>query len=152
MHRAMATAHLARLAAEPDRRQLDPTGREMRFGGDTDLVYTGLALGYGKGVFPTLNTTHLIPARRCDPAFTARALEAHGYSAALHGWIDTGQIPPPRTDLRFYLGEVWRWLRRSPDERLIARLNRRGHWRAWRTLRGTAPRRAQTNLIQPNQP
>jgi len=140
VRREVANAHLARLANEPDRRQLDPTGGEMRFGGDTDLVYTGLNLGYGKGVFPSLNTTHLIPARRCDRAFLARALEAHGYSAALHGWIDTGEVAPPRTDLRFYLGEAWRWLRRNPDQRLIARLQRRGQWRAYRTLRGTKPR------------
>jgi glycosyltransferase involved in cell wall biosynthesis len=142
VRRTVATTHLARLAAEPDRRQLDPAGREMRFGGDTDMVYTGLHLGYGKGVFPSLNLTHLIPARRCDPAFLARALEAHGYSAALHGWLDTGQVDPPRNDLRFYAGEAWRWFRRDRWQRLIVRMKRRGHWRAYQTLRGTTPRRA----------
>jgi len=142
VRREVAIAHLALLAAEPDRRQLDPIGREMRFGGDTDLVQTGLRQGYGKGLFPSLSLTHLIPARRCDPAFIARALEANGFSAALHGWVDTGEVPPPRTDLRFYLGETLRWFRRNADQRLIARMNRRGHWRAYRTLRGTKPRRA----------
>lgn len=142
VRREVATAHLARLEAEPDRRQLDPVGRDMRFGGDTDMVYTGLDLGYGKGLFPTLNITHLIPARRCEPAFVARALEAHGYSAALHGWVNTGRVDPPRTDLRYYLGEAWRWLRRDRWQRLSLRQRRKGHWRAYHALRGKTPRRA----------
>ena len=142
VRRDVATAHLALLAAEPDRRQLDPVGRDMRFGGDTDLVQTGLRLGYGKGVFPSLTLTHLIPPRRCERDFLARALEAHGFSAALHGWIDTGKVAKPRADIRFYFGEAWRWLRRNPDQRLIARMHRRGQWRAYRTLRGTEPRRS----------
>ena len=131
----------AALAAEPDRRQLDPVGRDMRFGSDTDLVQTGLRLGYGKGVFPSLTLTHLIPPRRCERDFLARALEAHGFSATLHGWIDTGEVAKPRTDLRFHLGELWRRLRRNPDQRLIARMHRRGQWRAYHTLRGTKPPR-----------
>ena len=142
VRREVVVAHLQRLSEEPDRRQLDPFGREMRFGGDTDMVYTGLGLGLGKGVFPSLNLTHLIPARRCEPAFLARAMEAHGFSAALHGWVDTGRVKPPRTDLPFYFGEAWRWFRRDRWQRVNARMNRRGAWRAYKTLNGKSPRRS----------
>jgi glycosyltransferase involved in cell wall biosynthesis len=139
IRRVVAKAHVAKLKREPDRRRLDPVGREMRFGGDTDMVDTGLGLGYGKGVFPSLCVTHLIPARRCDPAFLARALEAGGYSAALHGWLNTGLVAPPRTDWRYYLGEVGRMPRRNRWERLIHRQRRSGHWRAYHELRDTKP-------------
>jgi glycosyltransferase involved in cell wall biosynthesis len=141
VRRAVATAHLATLEREPDRRQLDPVGRSMRFGGDTDMVYTGLKLGFGKGVFPTLTVTHLIPPRRCDLGFAARAIEAGGYSAVLHGWVETGVAAAPRTDWRYYLGEILRWPRRSRWQRLILRERRRGQWRAYHELKDQQPRR-----------
>jgi glycosyltransferase involved in cell wall biosynthesis len=141
VRREVAVAHLAKLEREPERRQLDPVGRSMRFGGDTDLVYTGLEHGFTKGIFPELHITHLIPPRRCDLAFVARAIEAGGYSATLHGWINTGTVAPPRTDWRYYVGELLRWPRRSRWQRLILRQQRRGHWRAYHELRDQKPRR-----------
>lgn len=140
VRREVALAYLRRLECEPDRRGLDPVGRQMRFGGDTDLVYTGLLLGYGKGVFPELLLTHLIPSKRCDLAYQERALEAHGYSSVLHQWLDTGQAPQPRTGVRFWLGESVRWLKSSRWERMQRRARRRGEWRAFRELHASRPR------------
>lgn len=151
VRRTVAEAHLAKLEREPDRRQLDPVGRSMRFGGDTDLVHTGLELGLGKGVFPALNLTHLIPPRRCDLAFLARAIEAGGYSAALHGWINEGVAQPPRTDWRFQIMRFIRWCRGSRWQRLIDREHRRGVWRAYHELRGKRPRHI-ANTSQPHTP
>jgi glycosyltransferase involved in cell wall biosynthesis len=141
IRRAVATAYLERLAREPDRRRLDPCGREMRFGGDTDLVDTGLMLDLGKGVFPELSLRHLIPPGRTELAYAKRAIEARGYSSALHGWINTGQVSPPRTDLRYRLRALWEWLRGNRWDRLSRSAFRRGVWRAYRELRGTSPRR-----------
>jgi glycosyltransferase involved in cell wall biosynthesis len=141
VRRAVAERYLNRLEEEPDRAGLDPVGREMRFGGDTDLVYTGLRMGFGKGVFPELSLTHLIPPRRCDPAFLERAFEAHGYSSVYHGWLDTGVAQGPRNDWKFYITESLRWFSYSPWERLRRKAWRRGMWRAVRELRGKKPRK-----------
>jgi len=141
VRREVAVAYLQRLEAEPDRRQLDPVGSQMRFGGDTDMVYTGLEMGYGKGVFPELSLTHLIPAGRCQPDYLERALEAHGYSSGLHMWLDSGRAERPRSDLRFWLGEALRWPRYSPAERMRRRAWRRGARRAYNELKDRTPRR-----------
>jgi len=141
VRRAVAERYLQRLEEEPDRAGLDPVGREMRFGGDTDLVYTGLRMGFGKGVFPELSLTHLIPPRRCDPAFLERAFEAHGYSSVYHGWLDTGVPVGPRNDWKFYLTEPLRWFTYSPWERLRRKAWRRGMRRAVRELKGKRPRK-----------
>jgi len=141
VRRAVAERYLQRLEEEPDRAGLDPVGREMRFGGDTDLVYTGLRMGFGKGVFPELSLTHLIPPRRCDPAFLERAFEAHGYSSVYHGWLDTGVPVGPRNDWKFYLTEPLRWFTYSPWERLRRKAWRRGMLRAVRELKGKRPRK-----------
>lgn len=141
LRRNVADRYRRRLVEEPDRARLDPCGREMRFGGDTDLVAAALLLGLGKGVFPTLSLTHLIPARRCDPAFLERCLEAHGYSATLHGWLDHGHPTPPRTDLRFWVAELLHWPRLNRWQRLRRSAWRRGAWRAYHELQGQSPRR-----------
>jgi glycosyltransferase involved in cell wall biosynthesis len=141
IRREIALAYLDRLEAEPDRRRLDPVGTEMRFGGDTDMVYTGLKMGYGKGVFPKLSLVHLIPAGRCKPDYLERALEAHGYSSSLHGWLDSGVVERPRSDLRFWLGEALRWPRYSPAERMRRRAWRKGARRAYNELKDRSPRR-----------
>ena len=141
VRREVAVAYLRRLEAEPDRRELDPVGSQMRFGGDTDMVYTGLEMGYGKGVFPELSLTHLIPPGRCKPDYLERALEAHGYSSGLHMWLDSGRVERPRSDLRFWLGEALRWPRYSPAERMRRRAWRRGARRAYNELKYRTPRR-----------
>jgi len=141
VRREVAVAYLQRLEAEPDRRELDPVGSQMRFGGDTDMVYTGLEMGYGKGVFPELSLTHLIPPGRCKPDYLERALEGHGYSSGLHIWLDSGRAERPRSDLRFWLGEALRWPRYSPAERMRRRAWRRGARRAYNELKDRTPRR-----------
>ena len=141
VRREVAVAYLQRLEAEPDRRELDPVGSQMRFGGDTDMVYIGLEMGYGKGVFPELSLTHLIPPGRCKPDYLERALEGHGYSSGLHIWLDSGRAERPRSDLRFWLGEALRWPRYSPAERMRRRAWRRGARRAYNELKDRTPRR-----------
>ena len=141
VRREVTVAYLRRLKAEPDRRELDPVGSQMRFGGDTDMVYTGLEMGYGKGVFPQLSLVHLIPAGRCKRDYLERALEAHGYSSGLHGWLDSGVVERPRSDFRFWVGEALRWPRLSPAERMRRRAWRRGARRAYNELKDRTPRR-----------
>lgn len=140
IRREVADRYRQRLQSEPDRGRLDPVGREMRFGGDTDLVSAAMLLGMGKGVFPQLSLTHLIPTRRCDIQFLTRCLEAHGYSATLHGWLDTGNPPAPRSDVRFWVNEFLHWPLRNKWQRLRQSAFRRGAWRAHRELMGTTPR------------
>ena len=141
VRREIAIAYLRRLEEEPDRRRLDPVGSEMRFGGDTDMVYTGLNMGFGKGVFPELSLIHVIPVGRCKPDYLERALEAHGYSSGLHGWLESGAVEQPRSDFRFWVGELLRWPRYSAVERMRRRAWRRGAQRAYHELRGRSPRR-----------
>ncbi len=109
VRRAVADAYLAQTADNPGRLQLDPMGDQPGYGGDTDLSYTGCAIGLGMGVFPQLVVTHLIPKRRSTVEYLLRNLEAHEFSHFMQHCARTGQPPPPPT-LRERLKRGLKWL------------------------------------------
>ena len=114
----------------PMRRLLDPTPKRPGFGGDSDLSYVGCRAGYGKGAFERLVLDHLIPAGRCSDEYLIKNAEANGYSSAMHGFVEEGEIKPPRSDWRFW---VMSYLRRPRLKRLeweVAMARRRGMWKA----------------------
>ena len=84
LRRTLADAYRAHCAREPNRLRLDLSGRELTYGGDTDIAYFGCAIGFGKGVFPQLKVRHLIPPERCETSYLLRAVEGHAYSCLLY--------------------------------------------------------------------
>jgi hypothetical protein len=109
VRRAVADAYLAQTADNPGRLQLDPMGDQPGYGGDTDLSYTGCAIGLGMGVFPQLVITHLIPKRRSTVEYLLRNLEAHEFSHYMQHRARTGHLPPPPT-LRDRVRRGLKWL------------------------------------------
>ena len=104
-----------RVLTNPLRRLLDPTPRGPGFGGDTDVAYAGIEIGYGKGIFKRLVLDHLTPVGRCSDDYILRNAEGLAFSSALHGYVDTGRVIPPREDWRFW---AMNWLRRPAMQRL----------------------------------
>ena len=104
-----------RVLTNPLRRLLDPTPRGPGFGGDTDVAYAGIEIGYGKGIFKRLVLDHLTPVGRCSDDYILRNAEGLAFSSALHGYVDTGRVIPPRDDMRFW---IMNWLRRPGMARL----------------------------------
>jgi hypothetical protein len=113
--REVLAAYRNAVLANPLRRLLDPTPRGPGFGGDTDIAYEGIRAGYGKGNFRRLVLDHLTPVGRCSDAYILKNAEGLAFSAALHGFVERGQVTPPRNDWRFW---VMNWLRRPGMARL----------------------------------
>jgi glycosyltransferase involved in cell wall biosynthesis len=130
IRRKVAGAYADKVAREPRRRQLDLQGKDLVYGGDTDIAYTGCEMGYAMGVFPELKLKHLTPPKRCTEEYLLKGYEARAYSEVLHGWIETGKIPPQRTDLRGRLGVAVRWMMGSQLERKMIGARARGLKRA----------------------
>ena len=122
----VAMAYADKVAREPRRRQLDLQGEQLVYGGDTDIAYTGLAMGLGMGVFTSLRITHLTPKSRCTEEYLLKNYEAHAYSEVLHYWVEHGTTPEQRTDLRGRIGEVARRLLGSSLERKMSTARSRG--------------------------
>lgn len=126
IRRSVADAYARSVAEEPRRRQLDLQGEQLVYGGDTDIAYAGLKMGFGMGVFACLNIVHLIPKSRCTEQYLLKNYEAHAYSEVLHHWVEHGAIPKQRTDLRGKLGVLARRIFGSPLERKMIAARRRG--------------------------
>ena len=133
VRRAVADAYLAQTADNPDRLQLDPMGDQPGYGGDTDLSYTGCAIGLGMGVFPQLVITHLIPRRRSTVEYLLRNLEAHEFSHYMQHRARTGQLPPPPT-FRERVRRGLKWLAADTLGRQMMAAEARGRATAYQTV------------------
>jgi glycosyltransferase involved in cell wall biosynthesis len=134
IHREVALAYVAKVAEEPRRQRLDLQGREMVYGGDTDIAYFGCAMGLGMGIFPELKVIHLIPEHRCATEYLLKNLEAHAYSEILHHWVVTGTLTVPRADWLGRIGHFSRWVTAGSVDRKIMAAKARGYARARREL------------------
>ena len=134
VRREVCEQYACELERRPLGLELDLQGDRLVYGGDTDIAYTGCAMGLGKGVFKALQVEHLIPAARCHEAYLCRVAEGRGYSEVLHHLVRTGRLPgvdrSPLARLR-----QWRGTRLgSPIERRAARARLVGMERAMREL------------------
>lgn len=76
--RATVARHYSELvAADPRRRSLGRSGRNLGSGEDTDLVLTANELGFETGRFPGLQLTHLIPRARLTLRYFAKITRGH---------------------------------------------------------------------------
>ena len=83
---------------------------------DDDIAMTACDLGLGKGVFPELKVTHLIPKTRMTDEFQIKNAQGKGYSATILGFLRQGRLPPPR-GLLARLNRFYRLSRMSPRRR-----------------------------------
>ena len=135
IRRAVAEAYTELVAREQSRASLDLQGKQLVYGGDTDIAYTGCDRGFSKGVFPTLRLVHLIPAERCTEEYFGRLIEGRGYSEQLHRLIRDGRMEDPRRSLRRWLGDWWHAAKAGAHARFELAARRRGLERGWRELR-----------------
>lgn len=134
IRRDVAEAYCRELKQNPARALLDPQGRTILYGGDTDITYTGCRMGYGKGVFSRLRLTHLIPTARCAPSYLCRVAQGRGYSEVLHGYVLSGVVPSQEP---LSLGAMARHVKRvlqPPLQRSIAFAYQRGRQKAFQDL------------------
>lgn len=130
IRRQVMLAYLKRLEDDPRRRELDLIGGKRIYGGDTDIAFTGCQIGLGKGVFPQLKLRHLISEQRCSESYLVKVTEGHAYSAALHEYLDSGKITPPRSDYRGRLMAGIRWIFSTSIQRQMQRAYREGYQKA----------------------
>lgn len=140
--RAVVGRRYAELVRQDARRSgLDRRGEVMIACGDTDLVLTGLDLGFGSGRFTRLRLTHLIPAQRVSEASLLDLFENTAYSFTLLHAIrpETRAVPGPRPAVgwrcRLYDRlERWQMALFPREARLVRAASLRGVSRASREL------------------
>lgn len=105
VRREVADAYANLVENDPVRRALGRTGTQLIGSEDSDIAFTAVGLGFGKGVFRRLKLTHLIPRNRVQEDYLLRLIEALSYSGLMleqaHG---VNPVLPSRAQrfLRFY--------------------------------------------------
>lgn len=130
VRRSLAEAYRARCAEDPLRLKLDLSGKQLVYGGDTDIAYFGCSRGLGKGVFPQLRLSHLIPPERCTESHLLRAVEGRAYSENLHHWVLHGTLPAVRRDPLAFLKRSVRMALSDRMTRACERAREAGRLRA----------------------
>jgi glycosyltransferase involved in cell wall biosynthesis len=112
IRRPIAVAHARALAARPSSMDLDRKGASLVSGGDIDFALTAHDCGFGTGVFPRLQMTHIIPKARMTVDYICRLREGIEYSTHLLRSQRNPRYTPPAENsklkkwLRAY--QVWR--------------------------------------------
>jgi hypothetical protein len=91
---------------------------------DDDIAMTACEIGLGKGVFPSLQVTHLIPANRMTEEFQCQNAHGKGYSSTVLNYLRFQKIPTMGP-----LAKINRMYR-------LARMGRRRRWQEIATDRG----------------
>lgn len=141
VRRHVAAAYVRRLEEDERGLALDLKGRELVYGGDTEIAYTACDMGLEKGIFGALRLEHLIPASRCSPEYLERVSEGRGYTEVLHQYLRTGELPVEDLGLVARLRRFRAQRVGGPLERRITKARFAGRRRALEELsrRGGAP-------------
>lgn len=87
VRRALAAAYYQLVDREPIRLRLGPSGDVLSRGEDIDMVLTICEAGFGKGVFPELCLTHLIPKERLQLEYLLRLRRSMAASYVLREFV-----------------------------------------------------------------
>jgi glycosyltransferase involved in cell wall biosynthesis len=83
VRRSVLETHMAKLSHDPLRLKLGRAGALGGCGEDTDIVLTGLEIGLGMGLFPSLVLRHLTPSSRLTLKYCLAQSYGLGYSTVI---------------------------------------------------------------------
>jgi len=83
VRREVAEEYVRQLGNAEGRRLLDRRGSSLLAGGDTDIGYTALDLGFGCGITKRLRLSHLIPIARLEQNYLVNLAKSVTYSHVL---------------------------------------------------------------------
>jgi glycosyltransferase involved in cell wall biosynthesis len=132
VRRSLADAWADRAEKSPWRLALGRTGRILSGGEDIDLLHLACEMGYGKGIFPELRLTHLMPATRLTPEFLLKIYEGNCRSGAYLSAMLNPEFRLPHLRLRHRLRILIEGLAKHSLDRKFHFAAERGRWAGWR--------------------
>lgn len=93
VRRDIADQYAKEALLNPLKKFLSRKGESLSSGGEIDIAYRAIGMGYGSGLFPQLSATHLLPAHRLTESYMLRLQEANGFSGVVISQIYGEGIP-----------------------------------------------------------
>ncbi len=132
VRRKVAEAWANRAEASSWRVGLGRNGQQLSGGEDIDLLHMACEMDYGKGVFPELLLTHLMPAHRLSPDFLVRIFEGNSRSSSYLSAMLNPEFSPPVLRLRRRCYVFAQALVMKALDRRLYLAGERGRWEGWR--------------------
>jgi hypothetical protein len=104
-------------------------------GEDVHIAEIGLALGYGCGVFCSLELTHLIPKRRVQEPYLLKLIEDSEAGSVVYEWLKTKRFTSKKSFVDRIVDE-YKFLRASTLQKKIELAIRRGRRRGQTIVHG----------------
>lgn len=124
VRRKVADFHCTHLGETRLKMKLDRSGDSLWGGGDADISYTAIEMGYGNGVFQSLQIRHLMPKERLSEAYLLKLIEDMTCSHHLLKY-QQGVLPPGSSRSQGLLASYQR-LFISPRDRRFLDARKRG--------------------------
>ena len=140
----VARTYALQVATDVVRRRLDRRGQELASGGDMDLVWTALDLGFWAGRFSSLRLLHLIPASRMTEDYVVRLYAGFAAADLVLRYSRGFHVPDPQFPSLAWIRSMLLLMRCSTRvERRIFLASRRSRAAARRTIVTSGPGSAQ---------
>lgn len=116
VRRNVARAYVAKMSSDPRWGLLGRSAGKWLSCEDIEIAMVACDLELGKGVFRSLNLTHLIPASKMTEEFQCKNAYGNGYSSVVHHYLRHG-VAPERPRLLARMDRLYRLMRMSPRKR-----------------------------------
>lgn len=111
IRKSVALHYISTLEQSPERKKLDRIKGKLISGGDTDMVYSALELGFGMGVFKDLNLIHIMPKERLEENYLVRLMEGLRYSHILLSYFRYKTLSVPKRNFMWNLKVAYNFIR-----------------------------------------
>lgn len=89
---------------------LSRKGTSLSSGGEIDVAYTAIDMGYGCGLFPQLSATHLLPKERLQESYILRLQEGIYFSGVLIAKIRGNDPKPSKKPRLAFMRKIYHYL------------------------------------------
>lgn len=93
LRRVVADMYANEAIDNPLKKFLSRKGESLSSGGEVDIAFKAVGMGFGSGLFPQLSATHLLPAHRLTESYMLRLQEANAFSGIVISNIYGEGIP-----------------------------------------------------------
>lgn len=111
IRKEVALHYVSTLEKSPERKKLDRIKGNLISGGDTDMVYSALELGFGMGVFKDLNLVHIMPKERLQEDYLVRLMEGLRYSHILLSYFRFEIVEIPKRNFLWNLKVAYNFIK-----------------------------------------
>lgn len=132
VRRSIANVWVDQLEKSPWRLGLGRTGKTLFGGEDNDLLHLACQMGFGKGIFPELKLTHLMPAKRLTADFLLKIFEGNSRSGAYLSAMLNSEFKLPTLRFRHRMKLLLEGFAMRPLDRKFHFAAERGRWSGWR--------------------